>query len=155
MLKEFKDFAMKGNVIDMAVGVILGGAFGKIISSMVEDVIMPPLGLLLGKSTDFKDYFVVLKPGVDTTSLNSLKAARDAGVPVLAYGQFITQAINFLIIAFCIFLVISMFQKGMDKIVKKKPAEPEKKDCPYCFSSISAKATRCPNCTSEVAKASA
>jgi len=157
MFKQFKEFAMRGNVMDMAVGVILGGAFGKIISSMVEDIVMPPLGLLLGKNTDFTDYFLVLKDkaGVDSATLTTLKSAKDAGLPVLAYGQFLTQALNFLIIALCIFLMINMFQKAADKITKKKPAEPDKKDCPFCCSSIALKATKCPNCTSEVAAAKA
>jgi large conductance mechanosensitive channel len=143
MLKEFKAFAMRGNVIDLAVGVIIGAAFGKIISSFVNDILMPPLGLLMGK-VDFTNLFVSLT-GVKYTSLAE---AQEAGAPTLNYGLFINNIIDFLIVAFVIFLMI----RAINRLTKKeeKPAEVTTRECPYCLTSISKKATRCPNCTSEV-----
>jgi large conductance mechanosensitive channel len=145
MLKEFKEFAMRGNVVDMAVGIIIGGAFGKIVSSMVNDMLMPPIGKAMG-GVNFSDLFVVLGGGDYT----SLKAAKDAGAAVIAYGQFINVIIDFIIVAFCIFLLI----KAMNAM-KKKPAPtpatgPISKDCPYCLSTIPIKATRCAHCTAEL-----
>jgi large conductance mechanosensitive channel len=142
MLKEFKEFAMKGNVLDMAVGIIIGAAFGKIVSSFVNDVIMPPIGLLLGK-VDFSELFVNLS---DKT-VNTLAEAKAAGAPVLKYGIFVNTVIDFVIIAFAIFLVVQQINR-----LKKapQPAPPNTKECPFCFSAIPVKATRCPQCTSEL-----
>ena len=144
MLKEFKEFVMRGNVIDLAVGVIIGGAFGKIVSSLVKDIIMPPIGLLLN-GVNFSDLFIAL----DRQSYKSLTEAQAAGAPTLNYGLFINNMIDFLIIALVIFLTI----KGINSL-KRKPepasAEPTTKECPYCTSTISIKASRCPNCTSQL-----
>ena len=135
MLKEFKEFAMRGNVVDMAVGIIIGAAFGKIVTSLVNDVIMPPIGLLLG-NVDFSNLAVTLR---DKTA--------EADAVTLNYGLFINTVLDFLIVAFAIFMVI----KQMNRLKKKEP-EPEvtTKDCPHCFSSIPIQATRCPHCTSEL-----
>ena len=143
MLKEFKTFVMRGNVMDLAVGVIIGGAFGKIVSSLVGDIIMPLIGLILGKLS-FVDLFVSL----DGNTYASLKAAHDAGGAVLAYGQFIQNIIDFLIVAFVIFMLIRAINK---LTVKPAPAAAATtKECPYCASTIAVKAVRCPNCTSEL-----
>jgi large conductance mechanosensitive channel len=142
MLKEFKEFAMKGNVLDMAVGIIIGAAFGKIISSLVSDVIMPPIGLILGR-VDFSSLFVNLSGA----HYDSLAAAKAAGAPTINYGLFLNAVVDFLIVAFVIFLVIRQVNRW------KKPvpaAAPATKECPYCYSAIPIKATRCPNCTSEL-----
>jgi large conductance mechanosensitive channel len=144
MLKEFRDFAMRGNVIDLAVGVIIGGAFGKIVASMVGDVLMPLIGLLLG-GISFADRFVSL----DGKTYESLALAREAGGAVLAWGPFVQNIIDFLIIAFVIFLMI----RAMNRLTAKPapaPAAPTTKDCPFCQTTISIKATRCPNCTSQL-----
>jgi large conductance mechanosensitive channel len=142
MLKEFKEFALKGNVLDMAVGIIIGAAFGKIVSSFVSDVILPPFGLVLGK-VDFNELFVNLS---DKT-FNTLAEAKAAGAPVLKYGVFINTIIDFVIVAFVIFLVVQQINR-----LKKapQPAPPNTKECPFCFSAIPIKATRCPQCTSEL-----
>ena len=144
MLKEFKEFAMRGNVLDMAVGIIIGAAFGKIVSSLVEDVLMPPIGLLLGK-VDFSSLFINLSG----QSYPSLEAAKAAGAATLNYGIFINAIINFLIVAFAIFLLI----KQVNRFTAKKeetPAAPSTKDCPRCLSQIPIKASRCAHCTSDV-----
>jgi large conductance mechanosensitive channel len=143
MLKEFKAFVMRGNVMDLAVGVIIGGAFGKIVSSLVNDIIMPPIGLLL-KGVNFSDLFISLNGQAYAT----LAEAQAAAAPVLTYGNFIKNIVDFLIIALVIFLMI----KAINKTKKPAPAaaEPTNKECPHCFSTISIKATRCPNCTSEL-----
>jgi large conductance mechanosensitive channel len=148
MLKEFKEFAMRGNMLDLAVGIVLGAAFGAIIASLVSDILMPPIGLLLG-GMDFKDLFIAL----NGQSYASLSAAKEAGAPVLAYGLFLNTIINFLIVAFAIFLLI----KQVNRLKKPAPAPiaPETKECPYCLSVIALKATRCPHCTSEVARGTA
>ena len=148
MLKEFKEFAMRGNMLDLAVGIVLGAAFGAIVASLVSDVLMPPIGLLLG-GMDFKDLFIAL----DGKTYASLAAAKEAGAPVLAYGLFFNTIINFLIVAFAIFLLI----KQVNRLKKPAPAPiaPETKECPYCLSTIALKATRCPHCTSEVGRMSA
>ena len=143
MKEDFKKFAMRGNVMDMAVGVIIGGAFGKIVSSLVNDVVMPPLGMALGKM-DFSNLFIQLSGEKCAT----LAEAQAAGVAVFAYGNFITAVLNFLIIAFVIFLMV----KGMNRLAEgrqkdKKEEEPVTKICPFCQSEISIKATRCPHCT--------
>jgi large conductance mechanosensitive channel len=148
MLKEFKEFAMRGNVMDMAVGIIIGAAFGGIISSLVADVIMPPIGLLLG-NVDFSNLFVVLKEGATPGPYASVAAAKTAGAVSINIGLFINTIINFLIVAFAIFMMI----RGINKLQKPAPAPaavPTTHACPYCLSAIPLKATRCPNCTSEV-----
>ncbi len=143
MFKEFKEFAVKGNVMDMAVGIILGAAFGKIISSFVGDVLMPPIGLLLGK-VDFSSLFISLS-GQHYATLAEAKAA---SAPVIAYGLFINAVIDFLIVAFAIFLVVRQVNK-----LRREPAPPppETKDCPHCATAIPIKASRCPHCTSPLA----
>jgi large conductance mechanosensitive channel len=142
MLKEFKEFAVKGNVIDLAVGIILGVAFGAIVSSLVNDIIMPPIGLLLGK-INFSDLFINLSG----TAYTSLKAAKDAGAATINYGVFLNAVINFIIVAFVVFLLV----KQVNRMKKQPaPAEPNTKECKYCLSSIPLKATRCPHCTSQL-----
>lgn len=146
MLKEFKEFISKGSVMDLAVGVIIGGAFSKIVSSLVDDIIMPIAGLLLG-GADISNYFVTLDGGKYAT----LAEAQEAGAATLNYGLFITQIINFLIIAFVIFMMVKAVNKA--RALTKKPeaeAAPTTKVCPYCKSTIDINATRCPNCTSEL-----
>lgn len=142
MLKEFKEFAIKGNMIDLAIAVILGGAFGKIITSLVNDIIMPPLGLLLG-NVNFTDLFVSL----NGTKYASLADAQAAGAATLNYGLFINTIIDFLIVAFIIFLIVRQINRMKRAPV---PAAPTTKDCPYCYTQIPIPATRCPNCTSEL-----
>lgn len=138
MLKEFKEFAMRGNVVDMAVGIIIGAAFGKIISSLVSDVIMPPIGMLLG-SVDFSDLAITLKDATVETDAVLIK-----------YGVFINTVLDFMIVAFAIFFVIKQMNRFKKKEVPMPAAEPTTKDCPKCFSAIPIKATRCPYCTSEI-----
>jgi large conductance mechanosensitive channel len=146
MFKEFKEFAMKGNVVDMAVGIVIGAAFGAIVGSFVADVLMPPIGLLLGH-VDFANLFVVLKSGAMPGPYGTVAAAKQAGAVTLNYGVFINTIISFLIIAFAIFLVIKQINK-LKKAPAPAPAVPTTKECPYCFSVIPIKATRCPACTS-------
>lgn len=142
MLKEFRDFAMRGNVLDMAIGVIIGAAFGKIVSSLVSDVLMPPLGLLLGH-VDFSSLFINLSG----TPQPSLAAAKVAGAPTLNYGVFLQTVFDFIIIAFVIFLLV----KQVNRFKKQPPAgPPTMKDCPHCLSTIPIKATKCAYCTSAV-----
>jgi large conductance mechanosensitive channel len=142
MLKEFKAFVMRGNVVDMAVGIIIGAAFGRIITSLVTDVLMPPLGLALGK-VDFSSLFL----NISGTSYPTLAAAKAASAATINYGLFINSIIDFLIVAFVIFLIIQQVNRWN----KPEPAPaPATKDCPFCFSAIPVKATRCPNCTSEL-----
>ena len=141
MLKEFRDFIAKGNVLDLAVAVIIGAAFGKIVSSLVEGVIMPPIGLLLGK-VDFSNLIIDLSGQHPA----SLAEAKTKGLPVIAYGAFLNDVITFLIVALVVFLVI----KAFNKMKREKPAEAASKDCPYCLSSIPVAATRCSGCTSEL-----
>lgn len=140
ILAEFKEFIMQGNVLDMAVGIIIGVAFGKIITSLVNDVLMPPIGLLLGH-VNFKDLYLNLSG----KTYPSLEVAASAGAPTINYGIFLNTVLDFLIVAFIIFMLIRMFNK-----LKRQPTlkEPMTKDCPYCFSKIPLKATRCPSCTS-------
>lgn len=147
-LQEFKKFAMRGNVIDMAVGIIIGGAFGKIVDSMVKDVMMPPIGLLMGKM-DFSSWFVVLRHLPNTPAhYDSLTAAQAAGATTLNLGSFLNAVISFIIVAFAIFLLI----KGINKLDRKPAAvaAPTTKKCPFCFTDIPLEATRCPACTSEL-----
>lgn len=148
MLKEFKEFAMRGNVVDMAVGIIIGGAFGTIVKSLVTDVIMPPIGLLLG-GVDFSDLFVTLKEGSSAGPYATLASAQEAGAVVISYGVFINAVISFLIVAFAVFLLIRAINQLRRE--EEAPAEPTTKECGHCYSSISIKATRCPHCTSEIA----
>jgi large conductance mechanosensitive channel len=143
MLKEFKEFALRGNVIDLAVGVIIGAAFGKIVTSLVNDILMPPFGLLFGK-VDFSNLYISLTG----EKFKSLADAQAAGAATLNYGLFLNNVINFLIIALVIFLLIRQVNR-----LTKKPApapEPTTRECPYCITEVSIKATRCPNCTSEL-----
>jgi large conductance mechanosensitive channel len=142
MLKEFRDFAMRGNVLDMAIGIIVGAAFGKIVTSFVGDILMPPLGLLLGK-VDFSSLFLSL-----SGNYPSLAAAKAAGAPTINYGVFLNTVLDFLIVAFAIFLLIRQVNRFMPKPAPPVPAA--MKDCPYCVSTIPIKATRCPHCTSEL-----
>jgi len=147
MFKEFKQFAMRGNVVDMAVGIIIGAAFGAIVKSLVDDVIMPPIGMLLG-NVDFSNLFVVLKEGAVAAPYVSVKAAKDAGAVTLNYGLFINAVISFLIVAFAVFMLIRTMNRL--KTAEEAPAEPTAKDCPRCFSAIPIQATRCPHCTSDI-----
>jgi len=148
MLDEFKKFAMRGNVVDMAVGIIIGGAFGTIVKSLVADVIMPPVGLLLG-GVDFSDLFITLKEGANAGPYATLAIAQEAGAVTISYGVFINAVISFLIVAFAVFLLIRAIN-NMQVEEEEPAAEPTEKDCPHCFTSIAIKATRCPNCTSEL-----
>ena len=141
MLKEFKEFAMRGNVLDLAIGVILGAAFGKIVASLVDDILMPPVGRLLG-SVDFSQLFINLSG----THYDSLKAAKDAGAATLNYGNFINTIINFLIVAFSIFLLVRTVNRWMPK----PPAPVTTKDCPQCAMAIPVAAKKCGHCTSAV-----
>ncbi len=144
MLKDFKAFIMRGNVIDLAVAVIIGAAFGKIVTSLVNDVIMPPIGLLLGK-VDFSELYINLSG----TPYGSLKAAKDAGAATISYGVFLNAVINFLIVGFAVFMMVRMVSK-LHRKEEAGPAAPTTKECPYCASTIAIKATRCPNCTSDL-----
>lgn len=142
MLKEFKEFAMKGNVLDMAIGVIIGGAFGKIVTSLVSDVLMPPLGLVLGK-VDFSSLFLNLSG----TPQPSLAAAKAAGAPTVNYGVFLQTVLDFIIIAFVIFMIVKQVNRLKTPAA---PAAPTTRDCPLCLSTIPIKATKCAHCTSSV-----
>jgi large conductance mechanosensitive channel len=148
MLKEFKEFAMRGNVVDMAVGIIIGGAFATIVKSLVADVIMPPVGLMLG-GVDFTDLFILLKEGSTAAPYATLAAAQESGAVVISYGVFINAVISFLIVAFAVFLLIRSINR-LRREEEAPPVEPTTKDCPFCFSTVSLKATRCPHCTSEI-----
>jgi large conductance mechanosensitive channel len=150
MWKEFKEFAIKGNAIDLAVGVIIGAAFGSIVTSLVKDILMPPIGLITG-GLDFSNKFLILKDapggGVFATAADAVKA----GAITWNYGNFITLIINFLIVALCIFLVI----RALNKMKRPSPSAPVSKDCPHCAMTIPVKASRCPHCTSELGTARA
>ena len=147
MLKEFKDFAMRGNVIDLAVGVVIGAAFGKIVTSLVEGMIMPPIGLVLGR-IDFSSLFYVLdaSKGVPV----SLAEAKDKGVPIIAYGQFINDIIGFVIVALAVFVIVKQVNRIKSAVDKPVVGDAVTKECQFCASTISIKASRCPNCTSEL-----
>ena len=144
MLKEFKEFAMRGNVLDLAVGIIIGAAFGKIITSFVNDILMPPIGLLLG-GVDFTNFFLTLSGPAAKT----LEEAQAAGAVTLNYGMFINTIIDFLIVAFAIFLLIRQVNR-LKRQPAPEPAAPSTRECPFCFTTISIMATRCPNCTSDL-----
>ncbi|MFA5400845.1 MAG: large conductance mechanosensitive channel protein MscL [Dehalococcoidia bacterium] len=146
MLTDFKAFIMRGNVVDMAVGIVIGAAFGAIVSSVVKDVMMPPIGLLLG-NIDFSNLSIVIKEGTMPGPYSSLAAAQAAGAVTINYGLFINTLINFLIIAAVVFFFIV---RPLARLQPKKEGAPATKDCPYCATSISVKAIKCPNCTSEL-----
>lgn len=148
MLKEFKEFAMRGNVMDMAIGIIIGAAFGPIVGSLVGDVIMPPIGLLMG-NVDFSNLFFVLKDGAQAGPYASVAAAKAAGAVTINYGLFINTIINFIIVAFAVFMMV----KAMNKMKREQPAPaaaPTTKECPHCLSSIPLKATKCAHCTADI-----
>jgi len=156
MLKDFKAFIMRGNVVDMAVGIIIGAAFSPIVSSLVNDVIMPPIGLALGK-VDFRNLFVVIKQGLTPGPYASLDAAKAAGAISINYGLFVNTIITFLIIAAVVFFFVvrpigKMREREAAKLPAAPPAAPTTKECPYCYSKINIAATRCPNCTSQLTK---
>lgn len=146
MWKEFREFAMRGNVADMAIGIIIGAAFGAIVKSLVDDVLMPPIGWLLG-DLDFLDFFLVLKSGNPGPPYLTLAAAREAGAVTLNYGVLINNIISFMIVAWAVFLLIRQINRQRDAGAKK---EPDTKPCPYCLSDIALKATRCRHCTSNL-----
>jgi large conductance mechanosensitive channel len=152
MFKDFKEFAMRGNVVDMAIGIVIGAAFGTIVKSFVDDVLMPPIGLLLG-NVDFSNLFITLKEGSKAAGpYASLAAAKAAGAVTLNLGIFINTIISFIIIAFAVFLVI----KGINSMKREKeapPAEPTTKECSFCFTTIPIQASRCPHCTSQLSAA--
>jgi large conductance mechanosensitive channel len=151
MFKEFKDFAMRGNVVDMAVGIIIGGAFGTIVKSLVNDVLMPPIGLLLG-GVDFSNLFVVLQPGATPEPYAALSDAQTAGAVSVNYGVFFNNIISFLIVAFAVFLLI----RGINSLQREEeaaPPKPTEKECEFCLSKIAIGATRCANCTSQLSVA--
>jgi large conductance mechanosensitive channel len=143
MLKEFKEFAMRGNVLDMAVGIIVGAAFGQIVTSFVQDILMPPIGRMLGH-VDFSNLFVNLTE----THYDTIAAAKAAGAATLNYGLFLNTVINFLIVAFAVFLLVRQVNRFAPK--PAPAAAPATRDCPYCLSAVPIKATRCPHCTSEI-----
>ena len=145
MWKEFREFAMRGNVVDLAAAVVIGAAFGKIVTSFVNDILMPPLGLVLGH-VDFSNIFINLSG----QHYNSLAEAKAAGAPTINIGLFINAIIDFLIVAFAIFLVVQQINRLKSKQSEVPPSAPTTKDCPYCLSTIPLKASRCPNCTSQL-----
>ena len=151
-LKEFKEFALKGNVIDMAVGVIIGGAFGKIVTSLIDDIIMPFVGMIFG-GANFNEMYKILRlpEGVTEADVTSLEVAKELGVTTFNYGAFITTVLNFIIMALIIFLMVKAINKARS-IKKEEEAAPTTKKCPFCQSEIDVAATRCPHCTSELPK---
>lgn len=149
MFKEFKEFAMKGSVLDMAIGIIIGGAFTPIVKSLVDDVLMPPIGLLLG-DVDFAGKFILLRAGADVPGpYDTLQAAQDAGAVTLNYGLFINAIVTFLIVAFAVFLLVKVINRWKRE-KEAPPAEPTTKECPHCCTEIAIAATRCPACTAEL-----
>jgi large conductance mechanosensitive channel len=149
VLKEFREFAMRGNVLDMAVGIIIGGAFGTIVKSLVDDVIMPPVGMLLG-GVDFSNMYLVVKEAATPGPYASLAEAKKAGTVAIGYGQFINNVITFLIVAWVVFLLVKAIN-SMKRKEEVKPAAPTTKECGFCASTIPLKAKRCPQCTSQLA----
>jgi large conductance mechanosensitive channel len=148
MLKEFKEFVLRGNVVDMAIGIVIGAAFGAIVKSLVDDIIMPPIGLLLG-GVDFANLFILLKSGDPAPPYATLADAQTAGAVTINYGLFISVVISFIIVALVVFLIIRSINR-MQREEEAPPAEPTTKECPFCFSEISIKATRCARCTSDL-----
>ncbi len=149
MLQEFKKFALKGSVFDMAIGIIVGGAFTPIVKSLVNDLIMPPIGLLLG-NVDFSDLFIVLRRGAEATApYATLEDASEAGAVTLNYGLFVNSIVSFLIVTLAVFFLVKNINRWKDE--EEAPATPTTKDCPFCLSSVPIPATRCPQCTSELA----
>jgi len=152
MFKDFKEFIMRGNVVDMAIGIVIGAAFGTIVKSFVDDVLMPPIGLLLG-NVDFANFFLVLKEGTKASGpYASLAAAKAAGAVTLNWGTFINTIISFIIIAFAVFLIIKAINR-MKREKEAPAAEAATKECPFCFSTIPIQASRCPHCTSQLTTA--
>ena len=151
MLFRSKAFAIKGNVIDMAVGIIIGAAFGNVVNSMVKDIIMPPLGWILGK-VDFTNMYFTIPFNVDTSTFNSLEEVQAAGIVTVNFGLFINTLISFIMVAFAVFILIKGINKLKDAAIKKEQIEEEAttKTCPRCFSSIDIKATKCPHCTADI-----
>lgn len=147
LFKEFREFAVKGNVVDLAVGIIIGAAFTTIVKSLIDDIIMPPIGYLLG-DVDFADLFIVLGDG----DFDSLAAAQEAGAATINYGVFINAVINFLVVAFAVFMLVRTINR-LKREEKEAPADPTEKNCPFCATTIPITATRCPNCTSELESA--
>jgi large conductance mechanosensitive channel len=148
MFKEFKEFAMRGNVVDMAVGIIIGASFGTIVKSLVDDVLMPVIGLLMG-NVDFANFFLVLKAGKVAGPYATLAEAKAATAVTMNYGLFINSIVTFLIVAFAVFLLIKQIN-ALQKQEAAPPAAPTTKECPFCLSAVPLKATRCPHCTSEL-----
>lgn len=149
MLKEFKEFAMRGNVVDMAVGIIIGAAFGTIVKSLVADIIMPPIGLLLG-GVDFSQLFIVISQGTTPGPYETLVSAKEAGAVTINYGVFINTVISFVIVAFAVFVLIKNINRLKSSQKEATPSEPTIKDCPFCFTSIPIKASKCPACTADI-----
>ena len=152
MIKEFQKFIMRGNILDMSIGIIIGAAFNSIVNSFVQDILMPPIGLILS-GIDFSNMFIVIKKGADNIgNYSSIEAAKNAGAVVIGIGTFINSIISFLITAFSIFIIIKLFNKMQEKIVKKEQEDKaaSEKICPYCCSSININAVKCPNCTSNL-----
>ncbi|ADG70635.1 large conductance mechanosensitive channel protein MscL [Brachyspira murdochii] len=154
MIEEFKKFIMRGNILDMAIGIVIGASFTKIVNSFVEDILMPPIGLILS-GIDFSNIFIVIKKGIsDAGPYTSIEAAKQAGAVVIGFGVFINTIISFFITALAIFMIIKIFNKMREKMVKKEKEdkEAEEKICPYCCSSVNIKAVKCPHCTSDLDK---
>lgn len=151
MIKEFKAFIARGNVIDLAVGIVIGAAFGAVVGSFVNDIIMPPIGLLLG-NVDFANLFSIIKQGTTAGPYATVAAAKAAGAVTINWGIFINTIINFIIIALAVFLVVKAYNKMQKKPAPAPAGPPTTKECPHCFSIIPIKATRCPHCTSELKK---
>jgi len=152
MLKEFKEFAMRGNVLDMAIGIIIGGAFTPIVKSLVDDVIMPPIGLVLG-DVEFENLFLVLKSGTPPGPYTTLAQAQAAGVVSIAYGQFVNTVVTFLIVAFAVFLMVKAINRMRRREEGVAPEESTTKPCPHCLSTIPVRASRCAFCTAELGAA--
>jgi large conductance mechanosensitive channel len=150
MLKEFKEFALRGNVVDLAVGLIIGAAFGTVVKSLVDDILMPPIGLLIG-NVDFSNLFLVIGQGTSGGPYSSLAEAKASGAVTMNYGLFINTIIIFVIVAFSVFLLV----RTVNRLKRREEAKPPAtgKECTFCFSTIPLKATRCPHCTSELVKA--
>ena len=149
MFKEFKEFAMKGSVLDMAIGIIIGAAFSPIVKALVDNIIMPPIGMLLG-NVDFTNLFYVLQPGDPAGPYMTLAEAGESGAVVIGYGVFINAVITFLIVALAVFMMVRSINRMRQEEEEEAPAAPTTKDCPRCFSTIHIEATRCPNCTTEL-----